>query len=194
MKLTEERKRALIEKVDAKWETKKEYGKKNFGMDMSLSELALVSAAEVNGQQYGPKLANWIMNKFNWKSMASTLGKGDSKTPNGVVVEQKWSIRDDKFGAMQARFDQPIDYYLFGHIDPHSFRDESKPPYDIFLMTHDQAEEECKLLKGRPTHGTDSVNQINQITEWSFGPNVGSDDHQRWKDKYKVDFDVLSKL
>jgi hypothetical protein len=51
--------------------------------------------------------------------------------------------------------------------------------------------EESKLLNAVPTHGTKAANQLNENIEYSMGVKYGSEDHLRWKSKYKITLDDL---
>lgn len=170
---------------------KNEYSKKNWGLDLTLNELALVSATFPSAQQYGPKFQKWIDKNIGWESVKSSEGRGDSKKGN-IYIEQKWGIRTDCGpGGLQHRFWQDIHYYLYGHIDD---SDSENIIVDIYLLTKEQAIEESKLLNAVPTHGTKSANQLNENIEYSMGVKYNSEDHNRWKNKYKVSIEDLRKL
>jgi hypothetical protein len=173
-----------IQMLKQKQVIKKDYSKKSFGLDLSLQDLAVISAAYPSAQQYGPKFQAWINHNMGWNSVPSHLGKGDSETSNGKYIEQKWGIRMDCGpGGMQHRFWQDIDYYLYGHIDP---TDPDNITVEIFLLTHAEAEEESRLLGARATHGTKDANTSNKHVEVSLKTEYNSDDHKRWRDKYKI--------
>ena len=169
---------------------KANYSKKNWGLDLSLEELALVSATYPSAQQYGPKFDKWMRNFMNWENVPSKLGKGDSKCKNsGKYIEQKWNIRTDAGpGGLQHRFWQPIDYYLYGHVDD---SDSENIKVEIFLLTKEEALKEKTLLNAVPTHGTKEANQLNENVEYSMGVKYESQDHQRWRSKYKITLEDL---
>lgn len=174
------------------------YSKKKWGLDLPLEDLALVSATYPSAQQYGPKFEKWINHNMGWKNVKSSLGRGDSViikiNINGkdIYIEQKWSIRTDVGpGGLQHRFWQDVDYYLYGHVDD---SDSENITVDLYLLTKDQAIEESKLLNAVPTHGTKAANALNENIEYSMGVAYGSEDHKRWKAKYKVTLDELKAL
>lgn len=187
---TEFNKSAAIEAHKQKKSIKKQYSKKTWGLDLSLEDLALVSATYASAQQYGPKFEKWVNKQLGWKNVKSSLGRGDSKLPDReVYIEQKWNIRTDVGpGGLQHRFWQPIDYYLYGHVDD-SVSDNIT--VDMYLLTKDQALEESKLLNAVPTHGTKDANVLNENIEYSMSVVYNSVDHQRWKEKYKITLDQL---
>jgi hypothetical protein len=171
---------------------KEQYSKKNWGMDLSLNDLALISATYPSAQQYGPKFEKWINHNLGWSRLKSALGRGDSKTPSGKYIEQKWGIRTDTGpGGLQHRFWQKIDLYLYGHVDD---SDSLNITVDLYLLTKDQALEESKLLGATATHGTKDANILNENVEYSMGVAYGSEDHKRWKEKYMVTFEDLKKI
>lgn len=169
---------------------KANYSKKNWGLDLSLEELALVSATYPSAQQYGPKFDKWMRNFMNWENVPSKLGKGDSKCKkSGKYIEQKWNIRTDAGpGGLQHRFWQPIDYYLYGHVDDSN---SENIKVEIFLLTKEEALNEKTLLNAAPTHGTKEANQLNENVEYSMGVKYESQDHQRWRSKYKITLEDL---
>jgi hypothetical protein len=172
---------------------KEQYSKKKWGLDLSLEDLALISATYPSAQQYGPKFEKWINHNVGWKNVKSSLGRGDSKLSNKeVYIEQKWNIRTDVGpGGLQHRFWQEIDYYLYGHVDD---SDSENITVDMYLLTKEQVIAESKLLNAVPTHGTKAANTLNENVEYSMGVSYGSDDHKRWKDKYKVTLQELKAL
>jgi hypothetical protein len=185
------RKEAIIAHKQKKL-IKAQYSKKKWGMDLSLEDLALVSATYPSGQQYGPKFEKWMNYNLNWDNVKSSLGRGDSKIKGKeIYVEQKWNIRTDVGpGGMQHRFWQPIQYYLYGHVDD---SDSENITVDIYLLTKEQAIEEKELLNATPTHGTKDANASNDNIEYSMGVKYGSLDHQRWKNKYRITLEELKK-
>ena len=64
----------------------------------------------------------------------------------------------------------------------------------MYLLTKEQVIAESKLLNAVPTHGTKAANTLNENVEYSMGVSYGSDDHKRWKDKYKVTLQDLKAL
>lgn len=172
---------------------KEQYSKKKWGLDLSLEDLALISATYPSAQQYGPKFEKWINHNVGWKNVKSSLGRGDSKIDGReVYIEQKWNIRTDVGpGGLQHRFWQEIDYYLYGHVDD---SDSENITVDMYLLTKEQVIAESKLLNAVPTHGTKAANTLNENVEYSMGVSYGSDDHKRWKDKYKVTLQDLKAL
>lgn len=168
------------------------YSKKDFGLDLSLEELAIISATYPSAQQYGPKFEKWMNNFMRWESVKSSLGRGDSKISNkDVYIEQKWNIRTDVGpGGLQHRFWQPINYYLYGHVDDSN--SDNIIVY-LYLLTKEQAEEEAKILKASPTHGTKAVNINNEKVEYSFSVMYNSFHHERWKNKYMIELEKLKK-
>lgn len=171
---------------------KEKYSKKNWGLDLSLEDLALISATYPSAQQYGPKFEKWMNHNIGWKNVKSSLGRGDSKIPNKeIYIEQKWNIRTDVGpGGLQHRFWQEIDYYLYGHVDD---SDSENITVDLYLLTKEQVIEESKLLNAVPSHGTKAANSLNENVEYSMGVDYGSDDHFRWKNKYKITLESLKK-
>lgn len=169
---------------------KEKYSKKNWGLDLSLDDLALVSATFPSAQQYGPKFERWINHNCGWENVKSSLGRGDSKIKNKeIYVEQKWNIRTDVGpGGLQHRLWQNIDYYLYGHVDDSN---SDNITVDLYLLTKKQVVDESKLLNAVPTHGTKAANQLNENIEYSMGVKYGSEDHLRWKNKYKITLDEL---
>lgn len=172
---------------------KEQYSKKHWGLDLSLEDLALVSATYPSAQQYGPKFEKWINHNLGWENVKSSLGRGDSKLPGrNIFIEQKWNIRTDCGpGGLQHRFWQDIDYYLYGHVDDSISTDIT---VDLYLLTKQQVQEEASLLKAVPTHGTKHANTLNENIEYSMGVGYNSEDHVRWKNKYKVTLEDLKKL
>jgi hypothetical protein len=169
---------------------KEQYSKKNWGLDLSLEDLALVSATYPSAQQYGPKFEKWINHNLGWKNVKSSLGRGDSKLANKeIYIEQKWNIRTDVGpGGLQHRFWQDIQYYLYGHVDD---SDSENITVDMYLLSKEQVIEESKLLNAVPTHGTKDANVLNENIEYSMGVSYGSEDHIRWKSKYKITLEEL---
>ena len=175
---------------------KTKYSKANWGLDLSLEDLALISATYPSAQQYGPKFEKWINHNNGWKRVDSKLGRGDSKIVKAdgkdIYIEQKWNIRTDVGpGGLQHRLWQQIDYYLYGHVDDSVSENIT---VDIYLLTKEQVVEESQILKAGPTHGTKDANILNENIEYSMGVVYGSEDHQRWKDKYKTTLEDLKKL
>jgi hypothetical protein len=172
---------------------KEKYSNKTWGLDLSLEDLALISATYPSAQQYGPKFEKWINHNVGWNNVKSSLGRGDSKLKDReVYIEQKWCIRTDVGpGGLQHRFWQDIDYYLYGHVDD---SDSENITVDMYLLTKDQVIAESKLLNAVATHGTKVANTLNENVEYSMGVGYGSDDHKRWKDKYKVTLEDLKDL
>jgi hypothetical protein len=172
---------------------KKEYSKKDWGMDFPLTELALVSSTYPSAQQYGPKFQKWIEHNVGWVGVKSAEGRGDSRVPGKeIYIEQKWGIRTDCGpGGLQHRFWQEVDYYLYGHVDD---TDSENIVVDLYLLTKAQAIEESILLNAVPTHGTKSANVLNENIECSMGVKYNSPDHLRWKTNYKVTLEDLKKL
>jgi hypothetical protein len=164
---------------------KEQYSKKNWGLDLTLNDLALISATYPSAQQYGPKFEKWINYNLGWQSVKSALGRGDSKLPNKeIYIEQKWNIRTDVGpGGLQHRFWQEIDYYLYGHVDD---SDSDCITVELFLLSKQQVLEESKILNTVATHGTKSANTLNENVEYSMGVGYNSVDHKRWRDKYKI--------
>ena len=121
------------------------------------------------------------------------MGRGDSKLPGrDIYLEQKWNIRTDCGpGGLQHRFWQDIDYYLYGHVDDSI---STNITVDLYLLTKQQVQEEAILLKAVPTHGTKHANTFNENIEYSMGVGYNSEDHIRWKSKYKVTLEDLKKL
>jgi hypothetical protein len=147
-------------------------------------------------EHYDERLKKWINKYCGWEKVNSKLGKGDSKivSVNGEILyaEQKWNIRTDVGpGGLQHRLWQPIDYYLYGHVDDSVSENIT---VDIYLLSKEQVIAESKILKISATHGTKDANILNENIEYSMGVVYGSDDHQRWKDKYKVTLGDLKKL
>lgn len=171
---------------------KAQYSKKNWGLDLTLQDLALISATFPSAQQYGPKFERWINHNCNWDGVSSSLGRGDSKVKNkDVYIEQKWNIRTDVGpGGLQHRFWQDIDHYLYGHVDD---SDSDNITVDLYLLSKAQVIAESKLVNAVPTHGTKAANQLNENVEYSMGVKYGSLDHQRWKDNYKISLEDLKK-
>lgn len=169
---------------------KEQYSKKTWGLDLSLEDLALVSATYPSAQQYGPKFEKWINHNVGWKNVKSSLGRGDSKIPDKeIYIEQKWNIRTDVGpGGLQHRFWQDIQYYLYGHVDD---SDSDNITVDMYLLTKEQVIEESKILNAVATHGTKDANVLNENIEYSMGVAYGSEDHKRWKEKYKITLDEL---
>ena len=159
-------------------------------MDLPLEDLALISATYPSAQQYGPKFEKWINTTLGWEKVKSSLGHGDSKIPNKeIYIEQKWNIRTDVGpGGLQHRFWQPVDYYLYGHVDD---SDSENITVDLYLLTKDQVVEESKLLKAAPTHGTKDANVLNENIEYSMSVSYGGADHRRWKEKYLITLEQL---
>lgn len=175
---------------------KSQYSHPDWGLDLTLEELALISATYPSAQQYGPKFEKWINTYCGWEKINSKLGEGDSKivSVNGQILraEQKWGIRTDVGpGGLQHRLWQPIDYYLYGHVDDSVSENIT---VDIYLLSKEQVIAESKILKVSATHGTKDANILNENIEYSMGVGYGSSDHQRWKDKYKVTLGDLKKL
>ena len=48
---------------------KEQYSKKHWGLDLSLEDLALVSATYPSAQQYGPKFEKWINHNLGWENV-----------------------------------------------------------------------------------------------------------------------------
>ena len=169
---------------------KEQYSKKTWGLDLSLEDLALVSATYPSAQQYGPKFEKWINHNMGWKNVKSSLGRGDSKIADKeIYIEQKWNIRTDVGpGGLQHRFWQDIQYYLYGHVDD---SDSENITVDMYLLTKEQVLKESKLLNAVATHGTKDANALNENVEFSMAVAYGSDDHKRWKDKYKITLEDL---
>jgi hypothetical protein len=177
---------------------KEKYSKRNWGLDLTLDELALISATYPSAQQYGPKFEKWINHNVGWKSVPSKLGRGDSQVPKGTVgntketdvyIEQKWNIRTDVGpGGLQHRFWQDIDYYLYGHVDD---SDSDNIKVDLYLLTKQQVLEEAKLLGSAATHGTKAANKLNENIEYSMSVPYESFHHRRWKDKYLISLEKL---
>lgn len=169
---------------------KEQYSKKNWGLDLSLDDLALISATYPSAQQYGPKFEKWINHNLGWEGVKSSIGRGDSKIKNkDIYIEQKWNIRTDCGpGGLQHRLWQDIQYYLYGHVDD---ADSDNITVDLYLLTKDQVITESKLLNAVPTHGTKDANMLNENIEYSMGVGYKNDDHLRWKSKYKVTLEEL---
>jgi hypothetical protein len=169
---------------------KEQYSKKNWGLDLSLDDLALISATYPSAQQYGPKFEKWINHNLGWKGVKSSLGRGDSKIPEKeIYIEQKWNIRTDVGpGGLQHRFWQDINYYLYGHVDD---SDSENITVDIYLLTKEQVIDEAALLNAVPTHGTKAANILNENIEYSMSVNYKSLDHERWKNKYLITLEEL---
>lgn len=172
---------------------KTQYSKKNWGLDLPLDDLALISATFPSAQQYGPKFERWINHNCGWENVKSSLGRGDSKIKNkNVYIEQKWNIRTDVGpGGLQHRFWQDINYYLYGHVDDSN---SDNITVDLYLLTKEQVITESKLVNAQPTHGTKDANKLNENVEYSMGVKYGSTDHRRWKDNYRVTLEDLKNL
>lgn len=192
MSKTEFDRDAAIAAHKQKKAVKEQYSKKNWGLDLELEDLALVSATYPSAQQYGPKFEKWMNHKMGWHSVKSSLGRGDSKIPDkDVYIEQKWNIRTDCGpGGLQHRFWQDIHYYLYGHVDD---SDSENITVDLYLLTKQQVVNESKVLNAVPTHGTKSANVLNENVEYSMGVAYNSPDHIRWKNDYKISLDDLKK-
>jgi len=158
---------------------KEQYSKKNWGLDLSLEDLALISATFPSAQQYGPKFERWINNYLGWENVKSSLGRGDSKIPGKeIYIEQKWNIRTDVGpGGLQHRFWQDIQYYLYGHVDD---SDSDNIVVDIYLLTKEQVLDEAEILGAVPTHGTKNANILNENIEYSMSVKYASEHHNRW--------------
>lgn len=169
---------------------KEQYSKKNWGLDLSLDDLALISATYPSAQQYGPKFEKWINHNLGWDGVKSSLGRGDSKVKNKpIYIEQKWNIRTDCGpGGLQHRLWQDIQYYLYGHVDD---ADSDNITVDLYLLTKDEVVAESKLLNAVPTHGTKAANVLNENIEYSMGVGHKNDDHLRWKNKYRITLEEL---
>jgi|688.fasta_scaffold177678_2 hypothetical protein len=169
---------------------KEQYSKKNWGLDLSLDDLALISATYPSAQQYGPKFEKWINHNLGWDGVKSSLGRGDSKVKNKpIYIEQKWNIRTDCGpGGLQHRLWQDIQYYLYGHVDD---ADSDNITVDLYLLTKDEVIAESKLLNAVPTHGTKAANVLNENIEYSMGVGYKNDDHLRWKNKYRITLEEL---
>lgn len=187
---TEFDKEAAVAAHKQKKLVKEKYSKKNWGLDLSLDDLALISATYPSAQQYGPKFEKWINHNLGWKGVKSSLGRGDSKIANKeIYIEQKWNIRTDVGpGGLQHRFWQEIDYYLYGHVDDSNSENIT---VDIYLLNKTQVIAESTLLNAVPTHGTKSANVLNENIEYSMGVSYGSADHKRWKEMYKITLEEL---
>jgi len=153
----------------------------------------LISATFPSAQQYGPKFQKWIAHNCKWENVKNAEGRGDSKVSGkDIYIEQKWCIRTDCGpGGLQHRFWQNIDYYLYGHVDD---TNSNNITVDLYLLTKLQAIEESKLLNAVPTHGTKEANELNKNIEYSMGVRYSSEDHHRWKEKYKITLEDLKKL
>lgn len=184
---------AVINTHRQKKQIKAEYSKKGYGLDLSIEDLALISATYPSAQQYGPKMEQWLCNKLGWETVSSAEGRGDVKVKDKeIYIEVKTNIRTDVGpGGLQHRFWQPIDYYLYVHIDDSNSENIT---VDLYLLTHSQVLEESILVKAVPTHGTKAANSLNENIEYSMGVKYGSSDHLRWKDKYKVSIEDLNRL
>jgi hypothetical protein len=169
---------------------KEQYSKKNWGLDLSLEDLALISATFPSAQQYGPKFERWINNYLGWENVKSSLGRGDSKIPGKeIYIEQKWNIRTDVGpGGLQHRFWQDIQYYLYGHVDD---SDSDNIVVDIYLLTKEQVLDEAEILGAVPTHGTKNANILNENIEYSMSVKYNSEHHNRWKAKYGITLEEL---
>lgn len=169
---------------------KEQYSKKDWGLDLSLEDLALISATFPSAQQYGPKFEKWINRYLNWEAIRPKVNRGDSKVKGkDVYIEQKWCIRTDVGpNGLQHRLWQDVQYYLYGHVDD---KDSDNIRVDLYLLTKAQVLEEFKLLTPIMSHGTKDSNILNENVEYTMGVAYGSADHQRWKDKYLVTLDEL---
>jgi len=171
---------------------KKMYSKSNWGMDLSLEDLALISATYPSAQQYGPKFEKWINNQFGWTRLKAKADRGDSLTLSGKYIEQKWCIRTDTGPTgLQHRFWQEIDYYLYGHVDD---TDSENITVDLYLLTKAQVLEEAEKLNLIVSHGTPTAILLNEHVEYTMGVRYGSDDHQRWKKLYQIQLTDLENL
>ena len=172
---------------------KSQYSKKNWGLDLSLEDLALISATFPSAQQYGPKFERWINHNCGWKNIRPKENRGDSKIPDKeVYIEQKWCIRTDVGpNGLQHRFWQDVQYYLYGHVDDSN---SDNITVDLYLLTKAQVLEEFKLLTPIMTHGTKESNDLNENVEYTMGVAYGSEDHKRWKDKYLITLDNLKQF
>jgi hypothetical protein len=181
---------AAIKAHKEKKKVKRDYSKKTWGIDLSLGDLALVSATFPSAQQYGPKFEKWINHNLGWQSVPSKLGRGDSKIKDkDIYIEQKWNIRTDVGpGGLQHRFWQDIDYYLYGHVDD---SDSENITVDLYLLNKTEVLEESKLLNAVATHGTKSANILNENVEYSMGVPYNSAHHARWKKKYRITLEDL---
>jgi len=165
---------------------------------MNLNEKNFIKKVSLlSPQSYGNKIEKWINKQLKTKMVLASKNRGDLSS-NGKYIEVKSSIitKTNPFlNMVQIRLYQDLDYYLCCAFDVRDIRNY-KSYY--FLLTHDDMEEEMKVLTSTPAHGTkDSLKDHNNIElRYSLLIDENSKIFKRWMSKYqeKSFSDIMTKI
>lgn len=134
-------------------------------------------------QSYGPRIQNRLIKELGLSPLKASDNKGDAiNSTNNVCYEIKVSIisaSNKCLNLVQIRLWQNVNYICV-------YYDSSSKKIEAFELTHEQMEQECKLL-GHSAHGTKLANENNQNKEIRLSLKIDKNDETycRWKRLYK---------
>lgn len=136
----------------------------------------------LNPQSYGTRIQNRIGLALGGKTVPSQSNKGDI-----LVKDSYYEIKlsfitktNCALNLVQVRLWQNVNYLCFW-FNTDTFE------YSLYELTHEQMEEEMKLVGASSAHGTKSVNEKNENVELRYSLNIDANDphFQRWEKNYK---------
>ena len=142
----------------------------------------------LNPQSYGARIEKYIKDILEFDKVAAKENKGDLVDPiRDEYYEVKISLltkSNPSLNLVQIRLWQNNDFYLCVAYD---LRDVSNYKKYIFLLTHDEMEEECK--RASAAHGTSASNNNNENVELRLSIVCDEDDDtfNTWKEKYLIE-------
>ena len=165
---------------------------------MKLNEKEFIKKVSLlSPQSYGLKIEKYINKELNSNLVMAAKNRGDLNL-KGRYIEVKSSIitkRNPFLNMVQIRLYQDLDYYLCCAFD---VRDIYNYKSHYFLLTHDQMENEMKIVSSSNAHGTkDSIkNHENIELRYSLLISNNSGDFKRWKSKYGYNYfsDIIKKI
>ena len=135
----------------------------------------------LSSQSRSPIWEKYFREKYGGRKVHKDENRGDIEI-NGKFYEFKSSgfNQDGAVNIIQIRLWQNCDYIIQYVADNKTV---------TFILTHDEMEQETRLMGARSAHGTKEVIDINQFVELKITLVPFSKDWERWLNNYqKADF------
>ena len=145
--------------------------------------LYYTSTANLSAQAKAPLGEKFLCDLLGFKRVSSREDRGDAVDSNNYYYEFKNSFtnKGENLNIRQIRLWQEVDYYYCFYINEKNLEKSM-----FFVLTKEDMIKEVELCGGY-THGTISVNKINEKNEYSITIPVYNDKNEktrRWKEKY----------
>lgn len=169
-------------------------GNKSWGFDLNEKDFCK-GMILLNPQSYGFRLQNYIQKILDFVKIPSQDGCGDirprklfrfdKESKNFEVKVSLLTGTNDDLNIVQIRLFHNVQYYLCVAYD---MRDISNFKKYIFLLTHDEMNNECKTMNASGAHGTKTLNKKNKHIELRLSlkclPN--NIHFERWLNNYSI--------